>query len=103
MLISANTSYLQAINVIIVIICVMYKITAELAHRFYHDATVVDYNLNLKFLVIGDAKNPSCTRLQKIENHRSLVIQNKCEQALHTCTVCLYHVISLFGHQLAIS
>ena len=23
----------------------------------------------------------------KIENHRSLVIQNKCEQALHTCTV----------------
>ena len=49
----------------------------------YHDATVVDYNLSLKFLIIGDVKYPAHTRLQKIENHRSLVIQNKHEQSLH--------------------
>ena len=65
----------------------MYMITAKLAHRLYLDATIVDYNLNMKFVIIGEVKYPACTRLQKIENHRSPVIQSKCEQELHTCTV----------------
>ena len=41
----------------------MYKITTKLAHGLYHDATVVDYNLNLKFLIIGDVKYPASTGL----------------------------------------
>ena len=54
MLSSANTSYLQALNVIIVTIYVfIIKITTKLAHGLYHDVTVVDYNLNVKFVIIG--------------------------------------------------
>ena len=58
----------------------------KLAHGLYHDATVVDYNLNLKFLIIGDVKYPACTRLQKIETHSTPVIQNKHKEVLHTCS-----------------
>ena len=71
----------------IFVIIYMYQVTTKLAHGLYQSATVVDYNLNLKFLIIGDVKYPACTRLWNIENHRSLVIENKCEQALHICTV----------------
>ena len=38
-------------------------LTAKLAHGLYHDAIVVDYNLILKFLIIGDVKYPAHTRL----------------------------------------
>ena len=31
----------------------MYKVTTKLAHRLYYDATVVDYNLIIKFLIFG--------------------------------------------------
>ena len=31
----------------------MYTITAKLAHRLYYDATVVDYNLIIKFVILG--------------------------------------------------
>ena len=61
--------------------------TAKLAHGLYHDDMVVNYSSNLTFLIIGDVKYLACTRLQKIENHRSLVIQNKCKQALCTSPV----------------
>ena len=52
-------------------------LTTKLAHGFYHDATVVQYNLSFKFLIIGNVKYPAHARLQKIENHSTLVIQNK--------------------------
>ena len=61
-------------------------LTARLAHGLYHDATIVDYNLILKLLLIGDVKYPAHARLQKIENHSTLVIQNKGKQALHNLT-----------------
>ena len=32
-------------------------LTAKLAHGLYYDATVVDYNLILKFLIIEDVNN----------------------------------------------
>ena len=67
----------------------MYQVTAKLAHGLYHSATVVDYNLILKFLIIGDVKYLACIRLQKIETQSTMVIQNKYEQALHTCSVVL--------------
>ena len=57
MLSSANTSCLQALHVIIVVItCIKYNITAKLAHGLYHNAAVVEYNFNLKFLIIGNVK-----------------------------------------------
>ena len=59
----------------------------KLAHGLYHDATVVDYSLIFKFLIIGGVKYPARPRLQKIENHSTPVIQNKCKQVLHTCSV----------------
>ena len=62
-------------------------LTTKLAHGLYHDAIVVDYNLILKFLIIGDVKYPAHTGLQKIETHSTLVIQYKCKQALHTCSI----------------
>ena len=62
----------------------MYQLTTKLAHGLYHSATVVDYNLNVRFLIIGNGKYPANA---KIENQSTLVIQNKCEQALHTCSV----------------
>ena len=62
-------------------------LTAKLSHGLYHDATVVDYNLILKFLIIGDVKVSSSCNLQKIENYSTLVIQNKCKQVLPTCNV----------------
>ena len=31
----------------------MYQVTAKLAHGLYHDATVVDYNLFITFLILG--------------------------------------------------
>ena len=62
-------------------------LTNTLAHGLYHDATVVNYNLNLKFLIIGDVKYPACMRLQKIETHSTPVIQNKCKHMLCTCNV----------------
>ena len=36
----------------------MYQVNAKLAHGLYHSATVVDYKLKLKFLIIGDVKYP---------------------------------------------
>ena len=33
------------------------------------------------------AKYPACTRLQKIENQSTPVIQNKHKQVVHTCSV----------------
>ena len=51
------------------------------------NATVVDYNLFLKFLIIQDVKYPAYARLQKIETQTTPVIQNKHEQVLHTCSV----------------
>ena len=60
-------------------------LTTKLAHGLYHDATVLNYNLIFNFLIIGDVKYPAHTRLQKIETHSTLVIQNKHKQALHTC------------------
>ena len=59
-------------------------LTTELKDGLYHDATVVDYNLILKFLIIGDVKYPTHTRLQKIDNHSTPVIQNKHKPALRT-------------------
>ena len=41
----------------------MYKVTANLAHRLYYDATVVDYNLIIEFFKIGDVKYSASTRL----------------------------------------
>ena len=38
-------------------------LTTKLAHGWYHDATVVDYNLILKFLIIGGVNYPAHTRL----------------------------------------
>ena len=35
----------------------------KLAHGLYCDNTVVGYNLNFKFLVIGDVKYPAHARL----------------------------------------
>ena len=52
-----------------------------------HDATVVDYNFLIKVFNIGDVKYPAHARLWKIETQSCLVIQDKCEQALHTCSV----------------
>ena len=64
-------------------------LTARLAPGLYHDATVVDNNLFINFLNIGDLKHPACARLLKIETHSTLVVQNKHEQALCTyCVVC---------------
>ena len=40
-------------------------LTAKLASGLYHDATVVDYNLILIFLIIGDVKYPAHAKLQK--------------------------------------
>ena len=65
----------------------MYMLTAKLSHGLYHDATVVDYNLILKFLIIGNVKYPAHARLQKMENQSIPVIQNKCKQVLHICSV----------------
>ena len=50
----------------------MCQVTTKLAHGLYHSATVVDYNLNLKFLIIGDVKYPAHTRLHKIEKNQTL-------------------------------
>ena len=69
----------------------MYQVTAKVAHGLYHSATVVDYNLNLKFLTSGDVTYPAHARLQRIENQSTLVIQNKCKQAL--CTCCLVYTM----------
>ena len=33
-------------------------LTTKLAHGLYLDATAVDYNLILKFIIIGDVKYP---------------------------------------------
>ena len=41
----------------------MYKVTTKLAHRLYYDATVIDYNLIIKFFNIGDVKYPASTGL----------------------------------------
>ena len=38
---------------------------AKLAYGLYHDATVVDYNLFIKFFNIGDVKYPASARLNK--------------------------------------
>ena len=65
----------------------IYMLTTKLVHGFYYDATVVDYNLILKCLIIGDVKYPAHTGLQKIETHSTQVIQNKHEQVLCTCNV----------------
>ena len=43
----------------------MYTITAKLAHRLYYDATLVDYNLIIKFFNIEDVKYPTHARLHK--------------------------------------
>ena len=60
----------------------MYQVTAKLVYGWYHSI-----KLNLKILIFGDGKYPVHIRLQKIENQSTLVIQNKCEEALHTCSV----------------
>ena len=41
----------------------MYIVTANLVHRLYYDATVVDYNLIIKLFKIGDVKYLSHTGL----------------------------------------
>ena len=71
----------------LIIVYYIYMLTSRLAHGLHHHATVVDYNLIFKFLILGDVKYPAHTRLQNIENHSTLVIQNKHKQALHTCSV----------------
>ena len=38
---------------------------AKLAHGLYHDVTVVDYNLFIKFFNIGDVMYPAHERLHK--------------------------------------
>ena len=43
----------------------MYQVTTKLGHRLYYDATIVDYNLFVKFFNIGDVKYPACARLHK--------------------------------------
>ena len=43
----------------------MYQVTTKLAHRLYHDATVVDYNFFIKFFNIVDVKYPANTRSDK--------------------------------------
>ena len=45
----------------------MYQVTTKLAHGLYHGATVVDYNLNLKYLITGDVNYPAHSRLKTIE------------------------------------
>ena len=42
-----------------------YMLTAKLADGLYHVATVVDYNLFIKFFNIGDVKYPAHARLHK--------------------------------------
>ena len=48
----------------------MYMLTAKLAYGLHHDATVLDYNLNLKYLIIWDVKYPAHARLWKIEKSK---------------------------------
>ena len=31
----------------------MYKVITKLAHKLYYDGTFVDYNLIIKFLILG--------------------------------------------------
>ena len=62
-------------------------LTTKLAHGLYHHATVLDYNVISKYLIVGDVKYPAHARLQKIENHSTPVIQNKHKQMLCTCSV----------------
>ena len=40
----------------------MYRVIAKLAHRLYY-VDVVDYNLIIKFFIIGDVRYPSSARL----------------------------------------
>ena len=42
-------------------------LTTKLAHRLYHDATVVDYNLFINFFDIGDVKYTAHARLQRLK------------------------------------
>ena len=54
----------------------MYQVIAKLAHGLYHSATVVDFNLILKILMIGDVKYPASTRLQWIgKSYKSSTVQ----------------------------
>ena len=48
-------------------------------------------------------KYPARARLPKIETRSPPVIQNKCEKVLRDMLYCWYQVISLYGHQLAVS
>ena len=50
------------------------NITTKLAHGLHHGTTVVEYNVILKFLIIGDVKYPAHARLQKIETHSTPVM-----------------------------
>ena len=43
----------------------MYTVTAKLAHGFYHVATLVDYNLFIDILILGDVQYQAHTRLHK--------------------------------------
>ena len=43
----------------------MYTLATKLARGLYHDGTVVDYNLFIKFLNIGAVKYPAHARLQE--------------------------------------
>ena len=45
--------------------CVCMLLTTKLAHGLHHDATVVNYNLFIRFFNIGDVKYPAHTRLHK--------------------------------------
>ena len=67
----------------------MYHITVKPKQELYQSVTVVDYNLIFKFLIIGAVEYPAYARLQKVENQSTMVIQNNCKQAFHTCSfVC---------------
>ena len=71
-----------------------YKVTAKLAHRLYY-VTAVDYNLIIKYFIIGNVKYPANTRLNVDLDLHVSSNRNKHEQVISTCCI-VYHCVSLY-------
>ena len=71
-----------------------YKVTTKLAHKLYYVADV-DYNLIIKFFIIGDVRYPAHARLNVNWNSHVSGNRNKYEQVISMCCI-VYHCVSLY-------